>query len=141
MGYHSRTRIYIGGDACDVQQVLDHIESMAKVLNLPFDSNVEDRVNLHWSDLASWPRCEADYGSSKKVVKIDSPSWFKAYDEWDRVVERLSSVCTKFGVNFSYAKMGEYEDDFTTLSNLDDSHYTIYIARSFDTPSAYVGLL
>lgn len=88
----------------------------------------------HWQRIYQSVKPFSPSEDGDSVLHSDT-EWFKAYDDWDQVVEALKALCDEYELTFSYARMGEMENDFDSDSNDPEGH--IFLTRDFTMPSVF----
>lgn len=132
MGYHSKAVLLLRGLPEEADKLVSNIRSRSKVVSIPGDMDFANTD--HWGFLAD-NLCPVSTKSDGTVVLRADLDWFKAYASWDIVVEEVVELCTGYGLDYSYARIGEVDDDFYSDSNSPTGH--IELVRDFDIPEMY----
>lgn len=133
MGYQSKTRILLRGSDDDIESIRSEIESRASLRHIGDHITPPEEM---W-DLILKPMKE--YSLKGETVIISDSPWFKAAGEWDEIVDALMALAVKHGVDYSYARIGESDDDFE--HNTNTMYGWIQLERQFDMPDHYAEII
>tara|TARA_Y100000114_G_scaffold157313_1_gene189600 strand:+ start:16361 stop:16774 length:414 start_codon:yes stop_codon:yes gene_type:complete len=133
MGYHSKTRILLRGHDDAIESVVSEIESLASLRHIGDHITPPEEM---WKFILEPMKKYSSEGET--VIMSDSP-WFKAAGEWDEIVDALMALSVKHGVDYSYARIGENDDDFE--HNTNTMYGWIQLERKFDTPDHYAEII
>jgi hypothetical protein len=131
MGYSSKALLYIEGAVEPVKILVAHANSKRSkpALKLVGSPSVCEPYNNHY-DFISDGLLHEIQGDRSTIVF--SSGWFKAYNEWEVVVDELRSKSGELGLNFHYCRFGENADD-VVIENPEDGPY-IEVGRVFCVP-------
>jgi len=116
------------GKTSDVRLLKDAMSDRSQII----DINNYKKPGIYWSNILA---CMEEHTCGEESVVISDSSWFKAYSEWDTVVDEVRSLCSSHRVEYSYARIGEEDSDYESDSSMPEGY--IHLERSFDMPDYY----
>ncbi len=133
MGYQSKVRVLVKGPKEDIAEVLSVIKQRAELSTIG-DHYVKPEV--YYKNVYEMHKRVDRSGTS--VIIYDS-NWFRAFGEWDEFIQDVTKICEGFGLDWSYARIGEQEDDYESDSNSPEGY--IFLRREFELPILYGAVL